>query len=338
MVNIPAVTSPPLNQVAFSVADLRTTERWFREAFGFLPAGGSRWMMRGPLAATVQGLPRAASTCWWLVGRNPWFQLEFFQFERPRARPLPGDYRPCDIGYSRIGLWVADFDATLSRLAALGSRPLTAPVGLSGARRTSVRSPDGVHVEIMEDDPLGFQGVRTGCPVAVRSVTLSVPNLRRSRMFFHGLGLDDWTGTLHTPEHEAMWGLRGARLWTHLFRAGDVILELAQYLDPPGKPRPVGYRISDQGILNMAFGARSKSGHVRLYERAIAAGARPNARPVHLPGIGGVVYVNDRDAFSVELLWLKPGKPDRAWGFEPLPIEQRPVPAPPHPLQQASHS
>ena len=69
--------------------------------------------MRGPLAANVQGLPRAASTCWWLLGRNSWFQLELFQFDRPMAKLMPADFRPCDIGYTRIGIWVEDFDATM---------------------------------------------------------------------------------------------------------------------------------------------------------------------------------------------------------------------------------
>ncbi len=124
--------APPLNQIAFSVVDLRLTERWFREGFGLLPAGGSRALMRGPLAANVQGLPRAASTCWWLLGRNSWFQLELFQFERPIAKLMPADFRPCDIGYTRIGIWVEDFDATLKRLAGLGSQPLTAPLGRAG--------------------------------------------------------------------------------------------------------------------------------------------------------------------------------------------------------------
>jgi hypothetical protein len=41
--------SPPLNQIAFSVIDLRLTERWFREGFAFLPAGGARALFRGPL-------------------------------------------------------------------------------------------------------------------------------------------------------------------------------------------------------------------------------------------------------------------------------------------------
>ena len=89
----------------------------------------------------------------------------------------------------------------------------------------------------------------------------------------------------------------------------------SQYLDPVGRPRPADYRISDQGILNIAFGARSRRDHGELYRRARAAGARPNRRPVHMPG-GGVVYVNDPDGFSVELLWMSPAS-DKRWGFTP---------------------
>ena len=84
---------PRLIQVALSVVDLRDTERWLREGFGFVPAGGSRRMMRGLLASRIQGLPRVASTCWWLGDRNDWFQIEMFQFERPIARLMPHDAR-----------------------------------------------------------------------------------------------------------------------------------------------------------------------------------------------------------------------------------------------------
>ncbi|MGW4772626.1 SRPBCC family protein [Nocardia sp. NPDC004278] len=318
----------PLNQIAFSVVDLRRTERWFREGFGLLPAGGSRRMMRGILAARVQGLPRAASTCWWLVGRNPWFQLELFQFERPIARPMPADFRPCDIGYTRIGIWVADFDATLANLARLDTVPLTPPLGEPGVRRACVRNPDGVYVEIMEDDPLAGQvgGERLQCPAAIRSVTLSVPDLGSSADFLrHGIALAESSIALHTPQHEALWGLAGASTRTKIFLAGDVLVETVQYLDPVGKPRPAGYRISDQGILNIAFGARNKRDHINVYERAVAAGADPNCKPVHLPG-AGVVYVNDAQGFSFEILWMRPGLSDRLWGFAPRPTQRRPDP------------
>ena len=321
--------APPLNQIAFSVVDLRLTERWFREGFGLVPAGGSRALMRGPLAANVQGLPRAASTCWWLLGRNSWFQLELFQFERPMAKLMPADFRPCDIGYTRIGIWVEDFDATLKKLAGLGSQPLTAPLGERGRRRACVRNPDGVYVEIMEDDPLpqfNRRG-RIDCPSAIRSVTLSVPQLADAAAFFEtGIGLKASTVALHTPEHEALWGLAGATTESRLFDGGEVLIEVVQYLDPVGRPRPHDYRLSDQGILNIAFGARRKADFDAVYRRAEAFGAKPNCRPVHLPGAGSVVYVNDPHGFSVEILRTKPGLADRIFGFEPRPLHKRPDP------------
>ena len=319
---------PPLNQIAFSVVDLRLTERWFREGFGLQPAGGTRALMRGPLAARVQGLPRAASTCWWLVGRNSWFQLELFQFERPIATLMPADRRPCDIGYTRIGIWVENFDTTLEKLARLGSPPLTAPQGDTGRRRACVRNPDGVYVEIMEDDPLPHLNKRgrLDCPAAIRSVTLSVPQLADAAALFEtGIGLKPSQVILHTPEHEALWGLPGATTQTKVFDGGDVLVEVVHYLDPVGKPWPNGYRVSDQGILNIAFGAHSKQDFDTVYQRAQAFGAKPNWRPFHHPG-AGVVYVNDKHDFSVEIMWTKPGLVDQLVGFDPRPLHKRPDP------------
>jgi hypothetical protein len=64
-----------------------------------------------------------------------------------------------------------------------------------------------------------------------------------------------------------------------------------------------------------------------VYQRARAAGARANCRPVNIPLLGaGAVYLNDTQGFSYELLWLKPGKGDRDWGFVPKPLAQRPAP------------
>jgi hypothetical protein len=82
-----------------------------------------------------------------------------------------------------------------------------------------------------------------------------------------------------------------------------------------GRPWPDGYRISDQGILNVALGFRDRSALERAYSRCLAAGHRGNWRPLEL-GVFTVVYVNDDQGFSVELLrcprWAEP-----AVGFRP---------------------
>ena len=177
----------------------------------------------------------------------------------------------------------------------------------------------------MEDDPLSGAGLtpaRSGCPVALRSVTLSVPDLAQSEAFFDGLGLRRSEAALRAPEHESMWGLAGARTKSRLFSAGNGLVEVVQYLDPAGQARPAGHRISDQGILNIAFGARSKRDHAELYRRARGAGALPNRKPLHIPG-AGVTYVNDPQQFSVELLWTSPAS-DRRFGFTPRQKRERP--------------
>ncbi len=320
------VHSPPLFQLAFSVVDLRRTEAWFHDGLGFLPAGGNIRMMSGPIASRVQGLPGAASCAWWMVARNAWFQLEMFQFRQPIAKLMPAEFRPCDTGYTRMGVHVQDFDKALADLTALGTEPLSPPVGQAGSRRACVRNPDGVYVEIMEDDPLPQApgSEREGCPVAVRSVTLSTPDFDASvatMTAIYGKGPEDIT--LHTPEHEAIWGLAGASCKRAIFRSADILMEVVQYTDPVGKPWPDGYRICDQGILNVAYGSRSRDEFTEPYDRLIASGAKPNFRPLFFNG-GGIVYTSDPQGFSIEFTWMPP-KRDYQYGFEPHPRDDRPL-------------
>ena len=142
-----------------------------------------------------------------------------------------------------------------------------------------VRNPDGVFVEVMEDDPLAaapssMRGRTAG--VAARSVTLSVPDLRADRALLRSgrSALRGVDGGAAAPEHEALWGLAGAHhSQSVVLDAGDVLVELVQYLDPLGKPWPEGHRISDQGILNIAFGYRRMREMMDSYTVAAAAAA-----------------------------------------------------------------
>ena len=317
----------PLNQIAFSVVDLRRTEAWWREGLGFLPAGGSRLMMRGPLSALIVDLPGSAMTCWCMVGRNDWCQLELFQYERPMARLMDAQFKPNDIGYTRMGVWVADFDAALTNLEALGTQPLSAPLGTPGERRVCVRNPDGVYVELLERDPLPEENRngRQDCPVAIRYVSMTTPDLDRSCRFIGaGLGVPEQELVLHHDEHEALWGLAGAHAARRVFGGPTLLLEIVEYQEGRGRERPADSRINDQGILNICFGdPLNRHGVNAMHKRAVAAGAKANCRPIHLP-LAGCVYVTDPLGFSYEFMWARPGKGHRDFGFVPLPIRQRP--------------
>jgi len=326
----------PLNQIAISVADVQLSQRWYRDLFGFQESGGTSLFV--PLLGSdrVQGVPGATSVCWWLMDSQDFFQIELFQFSKPTARPLPEVWRPCDIGYSTIGIHVADFDATLERLERRRVRLLSDPIGAPGSRRVCVRDPDGVLLEVMEDDP------RSGAPrsrphdvpVATRFVTLSVPDLEEARhTWVEVLGLTELPGfTLHGPEHEELWGLSGATRQSFVLRAGDMFIEVVHYLDPVGRPWPDGYRISDLGLLNIALGLRSYDALVDLVGACEAAGIPPNAPPpTTLKPVWSCSYVNDSMGFSIELLYLaRPGEKRLVNPFDLIELGFRPTKAPVH--------
>lgn len=312
--------SQRLCQIAFSVSDLRRSHQWYQDLFGFVPSGGTE-AFKGWAAEKVQGVPGSASTCWWLLDTQEQFQIELFQFHRPESRPLPGDWRPCDIGYSLVGIHVPDFDAALARAERLGSPLIGAVVGTAGCRRVCLRDPDGALLELMEDDPRAPNPrarPRSGMLSSARFITLSVADLKQSRDFMlNALQLDEAHGVaLHGPEHEALWGLVGARRESLLFWADDMLIEVVQYLDPPGRGLPADYRISDLGILNLAFGYRSQSELRRVFDRTVNAGAKPNFPFPFSVYNWGVMYVNDPQGFSFELLAVRKYY-DRFMGFTP---------------------
>jgi catechol 2,3-dioxygenase-like lactoylglutathione lyase family enzyme/uncharacterized protein YndB with AHSA1/START domain len=263
------------------------------------------------------------------------FQLELFQFSKPTPAPLPPDWRACDIGYTTIGIHLADFDAVLGRLARRNTPLLSDPVGARGARRVCVRDPDGVLLELMEDDPRsGQQRPRpyVDVPVVTRFVTLSVPDLDQARRtWIEVLGLSEVTDMrLHGPEHEELWGLGGASRESFLLLAGDIFIEVVHYVDPVGKPWPDGYRISDRGLLNIAFHLPTFAAVKELVDTCQVAGIPANAPPpTTLKPIWSCSYVNDPMGFSIELLYhSRPGRKQKVNPFNLLELGFVPRPAP----------
>jgi catechol 2,3-dioxygenase-like lactoylglutathione lyase family enzyme len=313
-------TDAHLSQIAFSVKNLRTTHDFYRYILGFEPSGGTD-SFRGRLTSEAQGLPGVEAICWWMVDQREFMQLELFEYASPSVRRLPADWRANDVGYTAVGIHVFDFDAVITRLERAGTPTLSEVLGAVGARRVCIRDPEGVLLELMEDDPgSGSDTIRARpeLPVVVRSVTLSVPDLEKAKKFWlDSLGLQKVSDmTLHGPEHEVLWGLDGADRETLLLWADDFFIELVQYNMPKGRPWPSNYRISDQGILNIALGYRQMADLRRVHGRILQAGYRCNSKLLEI-GSGGCVYCNDDQGFSVELLCSDNAAMDEAVGFLP---------------------
>ncbi|NCF19742.1 MAG: hypothetical protein GWP63_15990 [Haliea sp.] len=297
-------------QVAFSALNGPALREWYANVFGLARSG--KMIFFPPATTNVQGIPGAWEKCSWLVDRQDYFQLEFFQFLKPRSRPRPADRRPCDIGYNMLGIAVNDFDQALRNVVAFTAVELPEVYGEAGQRRACVADPEGNLVEIYERDPLSGDDTATGkilrpeVPAVVRTMRVSVPDLADARRaYVEALGLQVVEDRqLHTPEDEAMWGLAGAQAYSLLLRADNFLLELVEYHSPEPSPWPDGYRIADQGFMNIAFGYRGRREYDDAFAHATSHGMTPNGKVTDI-GVFRVMYVNDPHRFSVEMLYAR---------------------------------
>lgn len=266
-------------QIGLNSADLPGSLRLYSE-LGFINAGG-HMIWGAPMA--IQGLPPTArGQMHWLVSRQRRMQLELFTLTNPPQKPLPDDWRCCDLGWTRFGFAVSDLDAAKAVLARWGL-PLTGEMANPGEpRRLAFRDPFiGCYVEIMEDGdaiPGGSAPKHHEADAAVVYATSSVSDLAAARSYYAdtlGMEVTDEIA-IHTPAHETLWGLDGASSKSFVVNAGGFLLEIVEYLDPRGRAKPADYTVADQGILNVAIASRDIAVVVDTIERVRAA--RPARR------------------------------------------------------------
>ncbi len=153
------VAEPHLAQVAWAVNDLPAAVRFYVDVIGFRRSGGR--LLWGPGLSVVQGLgDDAAATVWWALGGQDFVQLEFFQHPLPVGRLRPPTWRPCDLGWTRVGIEVANLDETLARARHEGHDPLGAIMVDGDSRRVAFCDPDGVVVELIEQGTVARESAR----------------------------------------------------------------------------------------------------------------------------------------------------------------------------------
>jgi catechol 2,3-dioxygenase-like lactoylglutathione lyase family enzyme len=298
-----------------NTADMPGTLELFTEAFGFRNAGSQ--VILGELIQ-IQGLdPTSHALMWWLVGAQKRFQLEFFHHSRPAQRALRADWTPADLGWSRFGIAVERFDRALGEMAKRAIFPIGGIVTRDGLRRCAYRDPFiGVVVEVMEDGPP--LRARTGREVgpALVYAAASVSDLAAARDFYGELlmlPIAEDCG-LHEIGDDALWGLPGARSQSFHVDAGDVLLEILEYAQPRGRARPKDYRASDQGVVNVALGAKDKAPVEAAFARLAAAGYRPPYKVAVDELLAGYILDAERE---IELAVI-PEALEAPLGFVPL--------------------
>ena len=294
---------PGVAQFAVSTSDMPRAAQLYCDVIGCLKAGGL--LIWGDFLATLQKVPDPAAALWWVIDRQDFVQLEVWGYTRPVPRPLPLDWRPSDIGYTRMSFHVDDFDAVVARIHTVGAATITPPQGPDGDRRVCIRDHDGFITEIMERDPLS--DVRPPrwpeCGCAVRAVSLSVPDLDRARRFWvETLSLEVVDPTLlHTPEMEALWGLPGAKSETLLAARRRPAHRASAVLATP-LPGPV--RRATSSATSASSTSPSATAPARpntaAFTRLINMGYTANVQP-NTEGPFTSSYVNDDQGFSLEM-------------------------------------
>lgn len=312
-----------LVQVALCTADMPRSIRTFVEVLGFDSAGGRpRWGAHGGRLQELPSGDQTAAMIWWLIGRQEFGgQIELFHHTGPRQRPLRSDWSPADIGWSRFGVLVPDFDAVYQRLQEADLEILTEPLDADRLRRVCFREPwSAAIVEVVEEGstlPSAQTDTADRRP-AVLYVTASVSDLDASRrQIAESFGLAELpSDTLHRPEHEALWGLPGAQSRSAVFDGSGILLELVQYDEPTPRPPSEDALLSDQGLMNVALGYRDAPALASAVADAEATGA---PKSVDTPTVSGSTYLRLRDQLSVEMLLVPPGQ-DEHFGYVPQPL------------------
>lgn len=300
-------------QLALNSCDLVGSLRLYAE-LGFHNAGGHAiWGQ----VMSIQGLPPSArGFMWWLVGRQARVQLELFHLTEPAQRPLPADWRACDLGWTRFGIAVSDLEATKATLARweIGVVEL-----LDGeTKRLAFRDPFvGCFVEVFEDHaaiPGGSASRHHDLDPAIVYATSSVSDLAAARVFYEDvlqLEISDEI-VIHGPQHEVLWGLPGATSESFVVKAGGFLLEIVQYLAPLARPRP-NNGVADQGLLNVAFASCDRTVVEEALDRTRRAGCRTAETMVLGDACGAYVLEPERE---VEICSL-PAHLEAAIGYAP---------------------
>ncbi len=288
-----------MNQIAIIVESSEASVRFYEQLFGIPRVGGT--IFKGKAAERVQALPDPYFVADWHTDDREFFQLELFQYDRPRSKPFARIRKPWDIGYSRVALEVNDIAAFHARCLAASVTGLTPILEIDRKPHFALLDPTGVLLEV----GVASRPVPSNIGARFAGVALSVPSLDVALASFHeAIGCPILE--TNVADKGVLWNEPPARKRSVLLDAGTAWLEITEYSEPAPMPWPGGYRICDYGIMNVAFGFREPAAIRAAWQRLSEGGFRPHGELVSLGGQAIVGYMDDPQGFNVEMLMARP--------------------------------
>ncbi|MEM1249494.1 MAG: VOC family protein [Acidobacteriota bacterium] len=138
-----------VHHTGVSVADMERSLAFYRDLLGLEVTFDSDVRNHEGFEAVV-AMEEARGRVVWL-GAGDETILELWQYENPKGRPLPTDYRPADHGVTHYALEVEDVHEVHRRIVEAGHAANASPQDLDLHLTTYVRGPDGEIIEILED-------------------------------------------------------------------------------------------------------------------------------------------------------------------------------------------
>lgn len=293
-----------IGQIAVVVSDHGRSCDFYARVFGLDHIFGTS-AFRGEMAEKVQGLKNAASTTDWLIDDRERFQLEVFQYENPCSRPLAADRGISDVGYNRIIIAVESLAETSRKAAEAGASVDSLPCGgnSAGPLHALLSDPDGILLEIVEAPKL----VAAQRPARIIGLGITSSDIDTTvDDMCAGFGFSACEDIF---QHEAIWQQDGQLAQSQTLQLDDMYLVVSQYRN--ARLRPEDQRLSDIGVMNFAIFFPGQDDFQSCYETTRQMGMKSNCEPISFGQDASITYNNDRQGFSVEMIYLTP----KLWGL-----------------------
>ena len=142
------MTVKKINHTGISVSDMDLSLTFYRDLLGLEVIFDSK-VQANPRLSRVVGMDGARGRVVWL--RVAESMIELWQWDYPKGRSLPADYKPADHGVTHFGLEVEDVDDLCNRVKEAGYHINTTPQDLGLHKTTYIKGPDNEIIEILEN-------------------------------------------------------------------------------------------------------------------------------------------------------------------------------------------